>query len=111
MSTPITSSTAASASTVISSQGVGSGLDIGAIVTSLTTSKAAPETNAINRSNNALNAQVSAFGTFNSALATFQATLATLQDPTKLAGRTAALGDITIASATAASTAIPGQYS
>src|SRR5579859_6318200 len=82
MSTPIssasTASTAASPSTVISSQGVGSGLDIAAIVTSLTSAKAAPLTNAINRSNTALNAQVSAWGTFNSAVATFQAKLTDL---------------------------------
>ena len=48
MSTPIssasTASSAASPSTVISSQGVGSGLDIAAIVTSLTSAKAAPLT-------------------------------------------------------------------
>ncbi|MDP9014362.1 MAG: flagellar filament capping protein FliD [Pseudomonadota bacterium] len=113
MSTSISSSTSttASASTVVSSQGVGSGLDIASIVSSLTTSKAAPETNAINRSNAALNAQVSAFGTFNSALSTFQATLTVLQDPTQLAGRTATLGDTTIGTATATSSAVPGQYS
>src|SRR6202035_496165 len=114
MSTPIstasTASSAASPSTVISSQGVGSGLDIASIVTSLTTAKAAPETNAINRSNTALTAQVSAFGTFNSALATFQATLATLKDPTQLAGRTDTVGDSTIATATATAAAVPGQY-
>jgi flagellar hook-associated protein 2 len=112
MSTPIsTASSAASPSTVISSQGVGSGLDIAAIVTSLTTAKAAPLTNAINRSNTALNAQVSAWGTLNSAVATFQATLTALQDPAQLAGRTASLGDTTIASATATSSAVTGQYS
>lgn len=115
MSTPISSassaSSAASPSTVISSQGVGSGLDIAAIVTSLTTAKAAPLTNAINRSNTALNAQVSAFGTFNSAVETFQATLSALQDPAQLAGRTATVGDDTIASATATSSAVTGQYS
>ena len=112
MSTPISStSTAASPSTVISSQGVGSGLDIAAIVTSLTTAKAAPLTNAINRSNTALNAQVSAWGTLNSAVATFQATLTGLQDPAQLAGRTATLGDTTIATATATSSAVTGQYS
>ena len=66
--------TAATASAVIFSQGIGSGLDIASIVTSLTTAKAGPETNALNRSKTALTAQVSAFGTFNSALATFQAT-------------------------------------
>jgi len=98
-------------SSVISSTGIGSGLDINSIVSSLTTAKAAPETNALNRSKTALTAEVSAFGTFNSALATFQATLATLQDPTKLASRTAALADTTIASATATSSAAPGQYS
>jgi flagellar hook-associated protein 2 len=68
-------------------------------------------TNAINRSNTVLNAQVSAFGTFNSALATFQATLTALQDPAQLAGRTATLGDDTIATATATAAAVPGQYS
>src|ERR1700681_274029 len=104
MSTPIASSTtSASASTVISSTGIGSGLDINSIVTSLTTAKAAPETNALNRSKTALTAEVSAFGTFNSALSTFQATLAALEDPTKLAGRTATLADTTIATATATS--------
>src|SRR5260221_2295286 len=111
ISSASTASSAASPSTVISSQGVGSGLDIAAIVTSLTSAKAAPLTNAINRSNTALNAQVSAWGTLNSAVATFQATLTALQDPAQLAGRTATLGDSTIASATATSSAVTGQYS
>src|ERR1700732_1397805 len=98
-------------SSVISSTGIGSGLDINSIVSSLTTAKAAPETNALNRSKTALTAEVSAFGTFNSALATFQATLAPLEDPTKLASRTATLADTTIAAATATSSAVAGQYS
>src|ERR1700676_550309 len=98
-------------SSLISSTGIGSGLDINSIVSSLTTGKAAPETNALNRSKNALTAEVLAFGTFNSALATFQATLATLEDPTKLATRSATLGDTTIATATATSGAVAGQYS
>src|SRR5450631_277149 len=102
---------ASAGSVVVSSQGIGSGLDIASIVSSLTTAQAAPETNALNRSNTALNLQMSAFGTFNSALSTFQATLATLQDPTQLAGRTSTLGDATIATATATSSAVPGQYS
>jgi flagellar hook-associated protein 2 len=106
----VASSTASTATTVISSQGIGSGLDIASIVSSLTAAKAGPETNALNRSKTALTAQVSAFGTFNSALATFQATLATLKDPSQLAGRTATLGDSTIATATATAAAVPGQY-
>src|SRR6266403_2060567 len=106
----VASSTSSTATTVISSQGIGSGLDIASIVSSLTDAKAGPETNALNRSKTALTAQVSAFGTFNSALATFQATLATLKDPTQLAGRTATVGDSTIATATATAAAVPGQY-
>src|SRR5260370_9357894 len=98
-------------SSVRSSTGIGSGLDINSIVSSLTTAKAAPETNALNRSKTALTAEVSAFGTFNSALATFQATLATLQDPTQLTTRTATLADTTIATATATPTAVAGQDS
>jgi flagellar hook-associated protein 2 len=54
---------------------------------------------------------VSAWGTLNSAVATFQATLTALQDPAQLAGRTATLGDSTIATATATSSAVTGQYS
>jgi flagellar hook-associated protein 2 len=112
MSTPATSTTSPSAlSTLISSQGIGSGLDIASIVSSLTTAASAPQTNALNDRKTALSAQVSAFGTFSSALATLQATLTTLQNPSSLAGRTASLADTTIASATATSDAVPAQYS
>src|SRR6267142_6493386 len=112
MSTPISSSTpTTAASTVISSQGIGSGLDIGSIVSSLTTAAGMAQTNALNDRKSALTSQMSAFGTFSSALATLQATLTTLENPTKLAGRTATLADTTIASATATSSAVPAQYS
>jgi flagellar hook-associated protein 2 len=114
MSTPITPSTTTSptaANTLISSQGIGSGLDIGSIVSSLTTAAGLAQTDALNNRKSALTSQVSAFGTFSSALATLQATLTTLEDPTKLAGRTATLADTTIASATATSSAVPAQYS
>ena len=111
-STTSTSSAAALAGSVtVSSQGIGSGLDIASIVSSLTTAHAAPETNALNRAKAALTTQVDAFKTFDTALSTFQSTLATLQDPTRLAGRTATLADTTIATATATSSAVPGQYS
>lgn len=111
MSTPVTSSTTTAASTLISSQGIGSGLDIGSIVSSLTTAAGMAQTNALNDRKTALTTQVSAFGTFSSALATLQATLTTLEDPTKLAGRTATLADTTTATATATSSAVPAQYS
>jgi len=97
-------------SSVISSTGIGSGLDINSIVTSLTSAFGGPETNALARRKTALTAQVSAFGTFQSALSTFQATLTNLQNPKTLAGRTATVADTTIATATATSSAVTGTY-
>ena len=106
------SSTASSAAnSLITSTGIGSGLDISAIVTALTSSYGAAQTNELSTEQTTLNAQVSAFGTFSSALSTLQATLSTLEDPSQLAGYDATVADKTIASATTSSDAVPGTYS
>ena len=102
---------AASASALITSTGIGSGLNISAIVSSLTSAYGAAQTNQLNAQQTSLNSQVSAYGTFTSALDTLQATLSTLETPGTLAGFDATVGDITIASATASSDAAAGQYS
>jgi flagellar hook-associated protein 2 len=111
MGSTISSTSANPASTVISSTGIGSGLDIASIVSSLTTAAGAAQNNQLSDRKTALTAQVSAYGTFQSALDTLQATLTTLQNPKALAGRTAALGDDTVATASATSGAVPAQYS
>jgi flagellar hook-associated protein 2 len=111
MGSTISSTASNAANTVISSTGVGSGLDIGSIVSALTTAAGAAQNNQLSDRKTTLTAQVSAYGTFKSALDTLQATLTTLQNPTALAGRTAALGDDTIATASATSGAVPAQYS
>ena len=100
-----------SAAALITSTGIGSGLNISAIVSSLTNAYGAAQTNQLNSQQTALNAQVSAYGTFSSALDTLQATLSTLEDPTQLAGFDATVADKTIASATTSSSAVAGQYS
>jgi flagellar hook-associated protein 2 len=105
------SSAASAGNTVISSTGIGSGLDINSIVTSLTTAAGLAQNTQLSDRKTALTAQVSAYGTFSSALATLQATLTNLEDPTTLAGRTATVGDDTIATASATSSAIPAVYS
>jgi len=106
------SSTVSSAgNTVISSTGIGSGLDINSIVTSLTTAAGLAQNTQLSDRKGALTAQVSAFGTFSSALSTLQATLTTLQTPSTLAGRTAKVSDDKVASGSATSSAIPAQYS
>ena len=106
------SSTISSAgNNVISSTGIGSGLDINGIVTSLTTAAGLAQNTQLSDRKSALTAQVSAYGTFSSALATLQATLTTLRTPSTLAGRTATVSDDKVASGSATSSAIPAQYS
>lgn len=112
---PTTSSTSSSASpasssALITSTGIGSGLDINAIVSSLTNAYGAAQTNELNSEQSTLNAQVSAYGTFSSALSTLQATLSALETPGQLAGFTATVADQSIASATTTSDATAGQY-
>lgn len=101
----------ASGGSLVTSTGIGSGLDINSIVSSLTTAEGAAQNNQLASQKSALNAQVSAYGTFSSSLETLQATLTPLEVTSSFEGRTAALGDTTIATASATSDAIPGQYS
>ncbi|MEP6548265.1 MAG: flagellar filament capping protein FliD [Gammaproteobacteria bacterium] len=111
MGSTISSTATSAANTVISSTGIGSGLDIGSIVSSLTTAAGFAQNTQLSKRQAALTAQVSAYGTFKSALDTLQATLTTLTNPKTLAGRTATIADDKIASASATSGAIPAQYS
>jgi flagellar hook-associated protein 2 len=96
---------------LITSTGIGSGLDISAIVSSLTSAYGAAQTNQLTAQQTSLDAQVSAYGTFTSALDKLQAAVQTLQTPAQLAGFDASVADQTIASATTSSDAVPGQYS
>jgi flagellar hook-associated protein 2 len=99
------------ASAAITSTGIGSGLNINAIVSELTTAYGAPQTNQLDAEQTSLNAQVSAYGTFSSALDTLQATLSTLENPSQLAGFDATVGETSVASATTTSEASAGSYS
>jgi len=105
------SSTTPSSGSLITSTGVGSGLDINAIVSSLTTAYGAAQTNQLTSQQNSLDTQVSAYGTFTSALDTLKATLSSLEVPSQLAGFAATMADKTIASATTTSSAVAGRYS
>jgi flagellar hook-associated protein 2 len=108
---PSSASSTSSASTLITSTGIGSGLNISAIVSALTTSFGAAQTTQLTNQQNSLDSQVSAFGTFTSALDTLQLALPPLEDPTQLAGFAATVADKTIATATTTSDAVAGQYS
>jgi flagellar hook-associated protein 2 len=105
------SSTSGASSGLITSTGIGSGLNISAIVSSLTSAYGAAQTSQLTKQQNSLDAQVSAYGSFTSALDALQATLSTLQNPSQLAGFTGVVADDTIASASTNSDAVAGQYS
>jgi flagellar hook-associated protein 2 len=110
---PSSSSTSPStaASALITSTGIGSGLDISAIVSSLTTAFGAAQTSQLTNQQNTLDSEVSAYGTFTAALDTLQAALPALQDPSQLAGFSATVADKNIASASTSSDAVAGTYS
>ncbi|ODP31178.1 flagellar filament capping protein FliD [Pandoraea sp. ISTKB] len=94
----------------ISSPGIGSGLDVNALVKSLMT----PATNKLTLLQNqeaAYNTKLSAIGQLQSALSAFQTSLGTLSSAAQFLQVAAAVGDNTILQATADSTANVSQYS
>lgn len=100
-----------SANALITSTGIGSGLDISAIVTSLTNAFGAAQTDQLTNQETLLDSQVSAYGSFTSALDALQLSLPALEDPGQLSGFNATVADTHIASATTGSDAVAGQYS
>ncbi|HEY2782916.1 MAG TPA: flagellar filament capping protein FliD [Steroidobacteraceae bacterium] len=112
MSSVISSSSAApSGNALITSTGIGSGLNIGAIVSSLTTAFGAAQTTQLTNAQTTLDAQVSAYGTFTAALDTLKLALPALEDPSQLAGFAATVADKNIASASTSPSAVAGSYS
>jgi flagellar hook-associated protein 2 len=107
---PNSSSAPVSANTLITSSGIGSGLNIGAIVSSLTSAFGAAQTNQLTNRQTTLDSQVSAYGTFTAALDTLKLALPPLEDAGQLAGFAATVADKTIATATTTSSAVAGQY-
>src|ERR1700736_2929601 len=108
---PSNAAASSTPSTLITSTGIGSGLNISSIVSSLTSAYGAAQTNQLTNQQTLLSSQVSAYGTFTAALDTLKLAVPALQDPKQLAGFTAAVADKTIATATTTPSAVAGQYS
>jgi flagellar hook-associated protein 2 len=104
------SSSTPSGNSLITSTGIGSGLNISAIVSSLTTAFGAAQTTQLTNAQTRLDAQVSAYGTFTAALDTLKLAMPPLEDARQLAGFTAGVADKTIATATTSASAVAGQY-
>ena len=65
---------------IVSTTGIGSGIDINSLVTQLVKTEGQPALNAIQRQQDAANARLSGLGTLKSALSDFQAIVAKLKD-------------------------------
>lgn len=93
----------------ISSPGIGSNLDINGIVSSLMQVEAQPLT-ALNVREASYQAKLTAYGSIKGALSTFQSSVQALIDPNKFLAVKATSSDSTIATASASSKAVAGNY-
>jgi flagellar hook-associated protein 2 len=93
----------------ISSAGIGSGLDVNAIVTSLMAVESKPLTTIANHKA-AYQAKISAYGTLKSALSTFQATVSSLSSASQFDAKAATSGNPAVFTATAAGSATIGSH-
>lgn len=93
----------------ISSAGVGSGLDVNSIVTSLMAVEKRP-LNLITQEKTDYQSKVSAYGTLKSALSTFQTSVSALSTASKFNAQTVTSADASIFTATANGTATIGDY-
>ncbi|CAN7683399.1 flagellar filament capping protein FliD [Duganella sp. LjRoot269] len=93
----------------ISSPGIGSGIDVNTIVSKLMAVESAPLADFDKKSASYL-AQVSAFGNLSSALGAFQGSLASLTSISSFQSLVSTPSDSTVMTATASSTAQPGNY-
>lgn len=105
------SNTASSAgAAIISSIGIGSGLNVASIISQLMVVQNQPVTLLQNQEAANLTL-VSGFGQIQSALSTFQTAMQSLNNPSNYQSVSASVGDTTVASVTATPQAVAGNYS
>lgn len=95
----------------ISSLGVGSGLDLGSIVSGLVDAERTPATSRLDFEEQSITTRLSAFGALKSTLSLFQGTLSQVQSASTYNTKTASLSDSSVFSASVTSVADTGSYS
>lgn len=95
----------------ISSLGIGSGLDLGSLISGLLQAERAPAENRLAFKEQTITTKLSAFGLLRSSLAQFQSSLSGLQSSAAFNAKTSTLSDSSLFSATTTSTADTGSYS
>ncbi|HEY0942770.1 MAG TPA: flagellar filament capping protein FliD [Steroidobacter sp.] len=88
----------------------GSTIDVQSLVSQLVAAERAPLDAQLARANTKITTQISATSALLGALSSFQSALTGLRTTTVFSGRSTASTDATIATASAASTAVPGRY-
>jgi len=91
--------------------GIGSGIDVGGLVSQLVAAEGQPALNRINSKQARLQTDLSAFGALKGALSAFQSSVGALNDIEAFQARKATSSDRTLFSATADTTAVAGSYS
>ncbi|MFI9653574.1 flagellar filament capping protein FliD [Guyparkeria sp. GHLCS8-2] len=94
----------------ITSTGIGSGIDVGGIVSQLVAAEGRPAQNRLDRREAEAQATISALGSLKSVLNEFKASLAGLTDLDAFQARKATSGDSSVFTATADQTASAGSY-
>ncbi|TAM05360.1 MAG: flagellar hook protein [Rhodanobacter sp.] len=95
---------------LLTSMGVGSGLDVATLVSKLVAAKKAPQQNQITKQQTTANTQLSALGQVSAALSALQSAMASLTDGSAFTARQVNSSDSTVLSASNTGTAVNGSY-
>lgn len=94
----------------LTTNGLGSGLDVNSLVSQLVQAERAPAAGRISARETKVQSRLSAYGGLRATVAEFQDTLKKLQSETAFKGRTAQVSNDTLIKATAGTQAVPGLY-
>lgn len=95
---------------VVSTTGIGSGIDIGTIVSQLVAAEGQPQFNAITRQENVASTRLSGLGTLKSSLSDFQSVLSKLKDGSLFKTHQATSSDESLLKVTAGTGSVAGSY-
>jgi len=95
---------------LLTSMGVGSGLDVATLVNQLVAAKKAPQQNQITSQAASANTQLSALGQINAALSALQSAMASISDGSAFSAHNVTSSDTDVLNATATGNAVAGSY-
>jgi flagellar hook-associated protein 2 len=95
---------------LLTSLGVGSGLDVATLVTQLVNAKKAPQQNQITDQAQTANTQLSGLGQVSAALSALQSAMASISDGSAFTAHSVSSSDTTVLNATATGSAVAGSY-